>query len=267
MKVRAVLFSMSEDIVGQKRRTSGLLRLSSDMLSEGWSDLGGKVPELLSPVDAGSSPEVEQVPMSTSLHGGLMDPDALRGDYREVLRELAMALVQAVLAPAETSQMLERLLVIEEEMASLTGTIALAEQNFDRIRFEYSQQEKRLRYAILDLSMEQAKLRGMSAADPTAHDEIQIQIDDLAFQIGALERRCQEVEQEQAMQIQELDVEVKRYRETRRQLEEEAVGMFQTLHSQVEALRSAARGNQRLSALYQSLDELRGSLDRAVRSA
>jgi serine/threonine-protein kinase len=267
MKVRALLFSMSEEIVGRRRRTSGLNKVVKAQMTEGWHGLGGKVPEILGPAESGLF-ESEPLPTSTSSHrpvGGI-DPEQLREEYREVLRDLAMALVKAVVAPAETSENLERLLVVEEEIASLTGTIALAEQNFDRIRYEYSQREKRLRYAILDLSMEQAKLKGLAAVDPTSSDAIQTQIDDLAFQISELDKSSKEVEQDRMQQIKELDVEVKRYRQTRKELEEEAMEMFQALHSQVETLRPTADSPE-LVTLYEKLDGLRASLDQAMQQS
>jgi serine/threonine protein kinase len=268
MKVRAILFTMSDSIVGSRRQTGVMAPAPKNKLTEGWSSLGGKVPELLGPVEAGVLPE--PLVTSTSLHPSLPaeadDPERLREEYREVLRELAMMLVKAVLAPPETSDILERLLSAEEEIASLTGTIALSEQNFDRIRFEYSQREKRLRYAILDLSMEQAKLKGLAAADPQRAPALRAQVEDLEFQIGELNKRCKEMEDERNAQIHELDAEVKRYRQARKELEEETANLFQSLHSQVEALRQTAQTEEQ-QQLYDRLDGLRGSIEGAAHSS
>jgi hypothetical protein len=268
MKVRAILFTMSDSIVGKRRQTGAMSPTPKSKLTEGWSSLGGKVPELLAPVEAGVLPEplVTSTSLHPSLPTGADDPERIREEYREVLRELAMMLVKAVLAPPETSEILERLLVAEEEIASLTGTIALSEQNFDRIRFEYSQREKRLRYAILDLSMEQAKLKGLAAADPQRAPALRAQVEDLEFQIGELTKRCKEMESERNGQIQELDSEVKRYRETRKELEEETANLFQNLHSQVEALRQTAQTEEQ-QQLYARLDGLRGSIEGAAHSS
>jgi len=267
MKVRAILFTMSDEIVGRKRPPSSAVPSVRSRMTEGWHSLGGKVPELLAPVEGGVF-FGEPPATSTALHPRLPedDPERLRADYRDLLRELALALVKAVLAPPETSEILERLLVAEEEIAALTGTIALSEQNFDRIRFEYSQREKRLRYAILDLSMEQAKLKGLAAADPASAAGLAGQIHDLAFQIGELNKRCEEVEEDRKRQIQELNGEVQRYRQSRTELEEETAELFQALHSQVEALRPASSSDE-LRGLYAGLDGLRGSIDRARRSS
>lgn len=265
IKVRALLFSMSDEIVDRRRKAGGFNKLDASKLAEGWSSLGGKVPEILTSISIESGLfEGEPVFTSTSMHSQLgPDPEKLREEYREVLRELALALVQAVLAPTETSEILERLLTAEEEIASLTGTIALSEQNFDRIRFEYSQREKRLRYAILDLSMEQAKLKGLAAVDLASAEQLKTQIADLTFQVGELDKSCKDVDAERAQQIKELDVEVKRYRQTRKDLEEEALMMFQSLHAQVEALRSTGT-TEKILPLYEKLDEVRASLDKAM---
>jgi chromosome segregation ATPase len=203
---------------------------------------------------------------STTIHPQASEPEELREEYHDLLRELAMALVEAVLAPPDTSESLERLLVVEEEIASLTGTIALAEQNFDRIRYEYSQREKRLRYAIMDLSMEQAKLEGLSAVDQAASDTYRTQIADLVFQIGELSKSCKELEEERAGQIRELDHEVKDYRQTRMEMEKEVAEIIQALHAQVETLRATAATSE-LMSLYDKLDTLKGSLDRARQTA
>jgi predicted nucleic acid-binding Zn-ribbon protein len=195
-----------------------------------------------------------------------MNPEKVRAEYHDVLRQLALALVQALLAPPETSDSLERLLTIEEEVASLTGTIALAEQKFDRIRFEHGQREKRLRFAILDLSMEQAQLKGRAAADPRSAATLQGQIADLTFQIGELNTRVAEVEAERNAEIGDLAAEVRSYRDTRQRLEDEAATLFQTLHSQVEVLREQARRPE-LQQLYAALDGLRVALEKAARQA
>ena len=166
-----------------------------------------------------------------------------------------MTLVKAAMAPSEMSESIEQLLAAEEEIAALTGTIALSEQNFDRIRFEYSQREKRLRHAILDLSMERAKLKGLSAAEPQNAPKLQEQVSDLGFQIGELTRRCEEMSVDRGKQIRDLDVEVKRYRTARKELEEKTATIFQELHVQVEALRPRAEGPAQ-KELYTRLDAL-----------
>lgn len=265
LRVRAMLVGMSEEVVARERRTGAHATVSRKKMTEGWQNLGGSVPQILMVPEPGSV--LPEVPSSASLTsaqpGGLQDPNRLRHEYHQVLRELAFALVQAALAPAETSEVLERLLVIEEEQASLTGTIALSEQQFDRIRFDYGQREKRLRYAILDLEMEKADLQGRASADPRGRAALKAQIDDLAFQIGELNKRCQELEEERQSRIQELADECKGYREVRQQLESEAASLFQGLHSQVESLRTSAGRHAELQELYGRLDGVRRALEQA----
>jgi serine/threonine protein kinase len=269
LKVRALLVGMSEEIVSRHKRTGAHGVTARKKMTEGWQDLGGAVPEILlapelAASSSGSGPIEPQPSTVTSAQPPVAeDPARLRNEYHQVLRELALALVQAALAPAETSDALERLLIIEEEQASLTGTIALSEQQFDRIRFEYGQREKRLRYAILDLNMELADLEGRARADARSAAKVKPQIGDLTFQIGELNKRCAELEQERTTRIQELAQEVKGYRDTRTQLESEAAALFQGLHSQIGALRSTASARAPLLELYQRLDELRRSLEKA----
>jgi serine/threonine protein kinase len=269
LKVRALLVGMSEEIVARKKRTGAHGVTSRKKMTEGWQDLGGSVPEILlapelAASSSGSGPIEPQPSTATSAQPPVAeDPTRLRNEYHQVLRELALALVQAALAPTETSDELARLLIIEEEQASLTGTIALTEQQFDRIRFEYGQREKRLRYAMLDLNMELADLSGRARADSRSAGKLTPQVGDLTFQIGELNKRCAELEQERAARIQDLAQEVKGFRDTRTQLEGEAAALFQGLHSQIGALRTTASAQGPLRDLYERLDELRRSLEKA----
>jgi serine/threonine protein kinase len=267
LKARGLLFGMSDEIVARNRSTGPLPTVDARRrMTEGWKSLGGSVPEILTGPALGGQPLSDSMVPATATSSQpvqTVSPDQARAAIHDVLRELALALVRVVLAPPETSESLERLLVIEEEVASLTGTIALGEQNFDRIRFEFGQREKRLRYAILDLNMEQAQLRGRAAADPTSQAALQTQVDDLGFQISELGNRCSDLERERSQQIAELAAEVKGYRDTRAKLEQETAEIFQALHAQVEMLRPAAAPHAELAELYQRLDELRAALEHA----
>lgn len=267
LKARGLLFGMSDEIVARNRSTGPLPTVDARRrMTEGWKSLGGSVPEILTGPALGGQPLSDSMVPATatsSQPAQAVSPDQARAAVHDVLRELALALVRVVLAPHETSESLERLLVIEEEVASLTGTIALGEQNFDRIRFEFGQREKRLRYAILDLNMEQAQLRGRAAADPASQAALQTQIDDLGFQISELGSRCGDLERERSQQIAELAAEVKGYRDTRSKLEQETAEIFQALHAQVEMLRPAAASHEELAELYRRLDELRSALEHA----
>jgi serine/threonine-protein kinase len=276
LKVRGMLFSLSDEIVARNRITGPALPAATrKRMTEGWQTLGGSVPEILLTEGEGVTlpPLADDAPPTTvtsaqpaAAEPAAMNPEKVRAEYHDVLRQLALALVQALLAAPETSDSLERLLSIEEEVASLTGTIALSEQKFDRIRFEHGQREKRLRYAILDLSMEQAQAKGRAAADPRSAATLQGQIADLGFQIAELNKRVADVETERTAEISDLAAEVRNYRDTRQRLEDEAATLFQALHAQVEVLREQAQQPD-LRQLYAALDGLRVALEKAARQA
>jgi serine/threonine protein kinase/predicted nucleic acid-binding Zn-ribbon protein len=261
LKVRGLLYSMGAEIAQRRNATGRMMVISDKHMAEGWRSLGGQVPELFA---SGADPVVA-MPRLT-LTGGQprvgANLDQLHSDYHEVLRELAIAMVQAVLAPPETSDELERLLAVEEEIASLTGTIALAEQNFDRIRYEQGQREKRLRYAMFDLSMERAQLEGRAKADPTQAQGLAHQIADYDFQIGELSKSTAEVDRERSLQIAELDREVQQYREARRNREQESQDLYQKLHAQIEALRPAVQ-DAGILQLYERLSKVRAEIEAA----
>jgi chromosome segregation ATPase len=156
------------------------------------------------------------------------------------------------------------LLVIEEEITSLTGTIALAEQNYDRIRFDYSQRERRLRYAILDLNMDCNQLQIQSQlADASDRADLAQQQQDLQHQIGQLTNRCDEVEAERERKIKDLDDEINEYRTAIHQRQREADETLRAIHHQIEALRVQA-SSQKLRESYQKLDKLRADYARGL---
>ncbi len=260
LKARSALFGLGQELVARRRATGGPPALSREALTSGWQSLGGQAPELFSeaslPIGAGASgPSLGGASMTGA--AAAVKPDqgaeALRQSYHEAVREVALVLMQAAIASPETSEALERLLVVEEEDASLTGTIALSEQIFDRIRFEFSEREKRLRTARQDLSMTRAQLRGRAEAEPHQREQLEARLADLDFQINELTSRCEETEQECAVQIQELDAEVKRYREARQELDAEATELYSSLHQRIEALRPLAT-DLTLRVAYESLD-------------
>lgn len=262
LKLRGMLYSMGAQLSSRERATGKVSVVSPEHMSEGWRSLGGRLPEIFTSARDPLIARRGSVTAAQQRAAAAINIDALHDQLHDILRELAIALVQALLAPAETSEALERLLAIEEEIASLTGTIALSEQNFDRIRYEHGQREKRLRYAIFDLGMERAQLEGRSQADPSQTQALLAQIADLQFQIEQLDRSAAEVAEERSLQIQELDREVQGYREAKESREQEGAQIYQMLHSQIEALRPAAEGHEVLE-LYAKLDAARQEIEGA----
>jgi serine/threonine protein kinase len=258
LKLRGLLYSMGAEIAVRKKATGKISVVSQGHMKEGWRSLGGTLPEIFA---SGEDPEVAMPRQSmTTAQRAPVNLDQLHSDFHDTLRELAIALVQAVIAPAETSEVLERLLLVEEEIASLTGTIALAEQNFDRIRYDFSQREKRLRYAIFDLSMNRAQLQGRGAADPSQMQHMQAQLADLDFQITELTKSTHQLDGERSDQIHALDAEVQSYRHARSEREQERVTIYQGLHAQVESLRPSAK-NPELIAIYERLEQTRKNIE------
>ena len=253
MRVRALMFSQGGRSARKSRITTRMATISDASMLTGWHRLGGKVPQmLLGPGSGPVSAPLGDAPTSDQS----ANPEALRQTYHDALRELAIALDKAALAPAEISNLLERLLVVQEEVASLTGLIALSEQNFDRIRYEHGQRERRFRHAILDLGMDRARLQGQASADPSIEPQIEMQMEDLDYQISELQQRVAEVNRDRDTRIQEQNAELKETRHKKEGLEQEAVEIFQSIHSQVEALRVSA-GTAELKELYDKLDDVR----------
>ena len=264
MRVRALLFSGANDQAERSRITGRLAAMEDrEAMVQGWRRLGGRIPEMFLPGSV--EPTLSEVSLASTRppKEPVGDPEKLRSDLWEVLRKLAISLDKAAVAPQDVSELIERLLVVEEREATLTGSMAITEQNFDRVRFEYGQLERRLRQAILYLNMDRAELQGRFANDPasalSAHDAIR----DLNFQIDALNKRCKEVDEERDVQIQELAQEVKRIHGEQRRLEQEAADIYQALMGHVEQLRSECATTPGPDALYRKLDRIKKSLELA----
>ncbi len=251
MRVRGLMFSQSGKSARTARTTTRMSTISDVSMLTGWHRLGGKVPQML--LGPGTGPV--GAPTANTVQPPA-NPEHLRQTYHDALRELAIALDKAAMAPPEISQLLERLLVVQEEVASLTGLIALSEQNFDRIRYEHAQRERRFRHAVLDLGMDRARLQGQASADPSVAPQVELQMEDLDFQIHELKQRVAEVDTERDARIQEQNAELTQTREKKEGLEQEAVQIFQSIHSQVEIQRASANSPE-LIELYQKLDNVR----------
>ena len=251
MRCRGALLGARTKSATGEACSVGLSATRSEMIS-GWHSIGGEVPDLFA--DEGGSPAPVVADVEQSVAPRHTSVEELRDRYNDVLREVTLGLVQSALASRETSEALDRLLLVEEEAASLTGTIALAEQNFDRIRFDYSQREKRLREAVLDLSTTRAQLLGRTQADPQQREKLQGQIRDLEYQIGELKNRCAEIAEECAEEIGKLDHEVKSLRQAQQERDAEAAALYESLRTKVEALRPRASTSAELLALYRRLD-------------
>ena len=258
LRVQNLLVGMAAEIAGSFRPAGQ----TPDPTPTGATGLN---PSLVS----GTFPATAPRPLAVSGRGmqltsqpGQPQSEQLREEFHLVLRELAMALVQAALCPPQTAEALGRLLVAEEELVGLTGTIALTEQGFDRLRFDYGQKEKRLRTAIMDLRMDRAKVQGQLQAAPDQAAALQSAVDDLTFQIGVLTRRTQEVLEERGTQIRELDTQVTHHRAARQEREREVHEIYQQILAEIEAWRPRAR-TAGLLELYARLDAARARIDAA----
>ncbi|MFH1132238.1 MAG: protein kinase, partial [Pseudomonadota bacterium] len=250
MRLQGMLLTMGAKLTSRRKATGFASQVSPQKMTEGWHALGGEVPELLRMT--GDEPELVGESLPT-------DPEKLRTERQDVLRELAFLLVQGALASTQTSEALERLLVVEEEIASLTGTIALGEQNFDRIRFDFSQREKKIRHGILDLNMERAQLEMELQEGRKDKGELKNRLKNVKFQIDELNKQFKELDKERAIQIKGVNTEIESYRKACREREQEAGDIYQALNYQIEMLRSVANGQEQ-KGLFERLDRVRSSI-------
>ena len=234
------------------RRTLGSVEADRQNAGGGeWQSLGGRVPTLFRDL---LNDDVAVEALNDGPHG---EGGPVAADYHKSLRELTIVLVKTAIADDETRDALETLLALEEEIAALTGSVALAEQSFDRIRFERGRQEQRLRYAIFDLSLTRARLEGRAAAEPGQSKRIDKRIHDLDFQLSELAKSCEQLAEQCTAEIQQLDREVQQLRQNRAQVEDRRDALYRQLHRKIESYRPRS-ADPLVRERYLELDKLLG---------
>jgi len=245
VRLRGLLSGLSDGVLRPSDRAP---RLSPDAAASGWRPLGGRMPPA-NLID-GAPPMTPEEPAAPVK---LPAPEDTRRRLHEVLREIAIGLTEAHVRPPELGETLSALLVVQEKLATLTGRIALAEQNFERIRVESGGRETTLKHAIVDLTLERS--RKLESQGPRAETA------DLDFQISQLVRRADELAAERQRRIGRLANEANELRKQREEHEREAAVRYHRLGEIVDQLRGHAGG--KLSHLYKTLDEMRAALKEA----
>jgi len=245
VRLRGLLVGLSDGVLRVSDRAP---RLGADATRGGWHPLGGRsVAEgLIAPATVAPEPPIPP-------RRGLGGSEDLRRRLHEVMRQIALGLAEVHVRPPELGEALSALLVVQEDLASLTGKIALVEQNFERIRFESGERETTLQHAVVDLSLDRSRM--------IESEGDRARIADLDFQITELEQRAQHLAAERQRRIGQLAEEVAELRRQRDAREREAAVRYHKLGEIVEQLRGHAGGQ--LAVLYGTLDELRGALKEA----
>jgi serine/threonine-protein kinase len=265
MKLRGLLAGMADDLV--RHRSKNDTKTHSGVATNGqWSPLTTFRQPLVGLLDV-NPPDVSPLPSAgeetrKAMKLAVSSRD-LRHELHETLRELAFSLSESAIRTDELSPVLDRLLQLEEEGRALGGKISVLEQNFDRIRFEFGEQETMLHYAVLDL-----RVLYSHAVDPTQRGAGGVepsQADDLTYQIKALEHRIEEVGDERAARIAGLNQEIQGYRQAKAEREEEAARLHTELHVMLEGVRDQATAGN-MPSLYEQLDDLSKQLQLARQS-
>ncbi len=264
MKLRGQLAGMADDLLPRSKKST--TTHSGVATSGAWSTLTTERQPLVGMLDV-NPPEVEADSSAGEQTRKVMklavSSRDLRQELHETLRELAFSLAESAIRSDELSPVLDRLLQLEEESHSLGGKISVLEQNFDRIRFEFGEQETMLRYAVLDL-----RVLYNQATDPTqrrGHEGDSTQADDLHYQLEALQQRTEEVGDERAVRIAGLNEEIRSFRVAKSEREEEAARLYTELHVILENVRGQATAGD-MPTLYKQLDGLSEQLQLARQS-
>jgi len=265
MKLRGQLAGMADDLIAPRSKKT--TRTHSGVATNGaWSTLTTARDPLVGLLDV-DPPEVSPLPNAGEATRKVMklavNSRDLRQELHQTLRELAFSLSESSIRTNELSPVLDRLLQLEEEGRALGGKTSVLEQNFDRIRFEYGEQETMLRYAVLDLRV--LYNQAIDPDRPRDGNDAPSQASDLSYQIEALEHRIEEVGEERAARIEGLNQEIQGYRQAKAEREEEAARLYTDLHVILEGVRDRAVAGD-MPSLYKQLDGLSEQLQLARES-
>ncbi|NOZ95768.1 MAG: serine/threonine protein kinase [Acidobacteria bacterium] len=261
MRVRAMLFSDNVDQSVRNRLTGRIgLGPNPDQMTSGWQSLGGKVPEMFLPGGGGGDDLREA---SKTISEGVKRPPepspvGQRQAVQDTVRELSFALHRSGLLDEETSGALERLLVVDGQVATLEHSMALGRQETRRLRFEFGQKERALRRAMGALQADMSQLQDTTSDNPAAALAVQDQLDDLRFQIDQLKHRSAEVEREREAEEQEALAELSRMQKEKDALLGESARFITDLALAADRLRGRAHGEE-LRPLFDALDRARSA--------
>ena len=242
VRVRAASFSLTEEMAQKSRVTGRMAMLSSEQMARGWQPLGGRAPQILIPFSETSvlldDPELASTMIMASKPKTLppLDDDPTAVARRALLRQVATSLVRSALVPDDTGETLERLLVVDEDLAGVEATIKGLEQALHRLHFDHAIQERPLRRASGFLARDlHAALenRNLGRGDASALDS---QIKDLEFQIGQLDNRSSEIQAERDSHLEELNRELGGLAADRDQLRADSDELWGALKAQIRGL-------------------------------
>ena len=145
---------------------------------------------------------------------------------------------RSALAPDDTAEALERLLVVEEELVDSEGQLRAVEQGFNRLNFDTVLKERPLRRAIGALARDLTA--AVASRDRGEGDQAKLgeQIKDLEFQVGQLENSCGALLEDQDAQLGDLNQELEDAGQQCELLREEAKELMRALGAQLRGLPS-----------------------------
>jgi len=212
-----------------------------------------EAPQLGRPVEAPSPRPAEGTAELRTL--SLLE---LRALAQETLVELTLRLVEAGILELSCSHTVDEIIHVQNEITSFQATIAVREQEFERIRADFNRQENALRYSILDLSHE---IRQLSGATTTL--ERIARKNELSAQLESLKERLAVIVAEKREKIIRLNRELEQFRHLNEEREQASAGYYSSIY---EALNQARANDPRASQLrfgmlFEKLDRIRSNMD------
>ncbi|MBU1238657.1 protein kinase [Myxococcota bacterium] len=196
-----------------------------------------------------------------AIHGNVVE---LRSEFQGIVKEILFVFIGDGFLDSSYSHHLDILINLESELSVLTSSIALKEQEFERIREEYGKQESNLRYAHLDLRQE-----FRNCADAFGSEGDAGYLADLQFQIEALANRLAQVSVLKRNAIERLNTELATFRDSLEEREMEISHHYAQMQGIIEKTRRAQPDGLtlRYSMLLGKYDHLRGIIESLRRKA
>lgn len=243
---------------GERYATAGEVRADLLKVQGVMMNLASQLAQLPEPPQMQRPVELPRRAVDSTAELRTMSLLELRALAQETLVELTLRLVEAGLLDIAHHRIVDDIIHVQNEITSFQGTIAVREQEFERIRAEFNRQENALRYSILDLTHE---IKQLSGATTTL--ERLARKNELTTQVDSLKERLAALSSEKREKIIRLNRELEQFRHLNEEREQASAGYYSSI---LEALNQVRVNDPRASQLkfgmlFEKLDRIRANMD------
>jgi len=243
---------------GERYASAGEVRADLQKVQGVMLNLASQLAQLPEPPQMGRPVELPRRAVDSTAELRTMSLLELRALAQETIVELTLRLMEAGLLDIACHRTVDDIIHVQNEITSFQATIAVREQEFERIRAEYNRQENALRYSILDLSHEIKQLSGTT----TTLERI-ARKNELTAQVESLKERIAALSSEKREKIIRLNRELEQFRHLNEEREQASAGYYSSILEALNQVRAhEPRASQlKFGMLFEKLDRIRGNMD------